>query len=213
MDFLKFIPQLFFDLIARVVPGVAALVIAVWVSPTLHWADLLGLAAGGELDASNAFAFAFFVPLGVGFVLGHLLSPLGKLLCIWSKADPPVQPWQKYDWLRVHRPDAGALAAKIRAEYSMHFSLAAAFLLGALQVGYYVVSAGAPASHCWTGAALLVLMVLSLYRGHETTATFCACVNHLHTVSQERGRPPDPPWSDEQAAPAETIPTVPIRRA
>ncbi|WP_273457647.1 hypothetical protein, partial [Nevskia ramosa] len=113
-----------------------------------------------------------------------------------------IEPWRQYDWLRVHRPDAGALAAKIRAEYTMHFSLAAAFLLGLLIATYWTfVSPDAASNPWWRLIALIGLIALSLYRGHGTVKTFCASVNDLYAVAQERIPPPDPPWSDEQPPP------------
>src|SRR5215813_6122454 len=127
MDALKLVPQLFFDLIARVVPGVVLLVLFSLITPGMSWETTLNLAAGGKLDKGNAFAFSLFLPLALGYVLGHLIAPLGKLL---GRATTANEPWERYDYLRVHLPDIGALTAKIRAEYTMHFSLAAAFLLG-----------------------------------------------------------------------------------
>jgi hypothetical protein len=56
----------------------------------------------------------------VGFVLGHLIAPIGKTLGSWVRHPGFKAPWREYDWLRMHRPDAGALVAKIRAEYTMH---------------------------------------------------------------------------------------------
>ena len=130
MDALRLIPQLFFDLLARVVPGVVLLLIVAALHTNGGWKDLLNIAAGGRLDPENAFAFAFFIPLGVGFVLGHLIAPIGKTLGGWVRHPGFKAPWREYDWLRMHRPDAGALVAKIRAEYTMHYSLAAAFAIG-----------------------------------------------------------------------------------
>ena len=145
-------------------------------------------------------AFAFFVAIGAGYVIGHLIAPIGNWLRRATTTGPVAEPWHQYDWLRVHRPDAGALAAKVRAEYTMHFSLAVAFLLGLLLSLYSLVTIGSPSAVWWQPVALLLLLGLSLYRGHETVETFCASVNHLYAVSQERVRPPDPPWSDEQSA-------------
>src|SRR5207237_1000509 len=40
--------------------------------------------------------------------------------------------WEQYDWLRVNKSDAGALAVRIRAEYTMHYSCAAVIFLTAV---------------------------------------------------------------------------------
>lgn len=202
MDALKLVPQLFFDLIARVIPGAVGLFLIIWMWPDCRWSALLSHVAVNHLDKDNAFAFAFFVPLGLGYVIGHLIAPIGKWLRQLTAREPVTEPWRQYDWLRVHRPDAGALAAKIRAEYTMHFSLAAAFLLGLL-IGIYsaIVVPDAVSNPWWRLIALISLMALSLYRGHETVKTFCSSVNNLYAVAQERVPPPGPPWSDEQPPP------------
>lgn len=196
MDVLKLIPQLFFDLIARVVPGIVCLVLLTCLWPGLDWKGFLNTVSADQLDKENIFAFVFFVPLGVGFVIGHLIAPIGKWLRKITTRKEVAEPWRQYDWLRVHRPDAGGLAAKIRAEYTMHFSLAAAFLLGLLLALYGLLLA-TPEPAWWNPVVLFALMALSLYRGHETVDTFCGSVIHLYTVAQERVRPPDPPWTDE----------------
>ncbi len=198
MDALKLIPQLFFDLIARVVPGVVAFMLLALLWPGCDWELVLESAAGGQLDEENVFAFAFFVPLGAGFVIGHLIAPIGKWLRAITTRTKVGEPWRHYDWLRVHCPDAGALTAKIRAEYSMHFSLAAAFLLGLAFALYGVWPPQSENAAWWKPAVLFALLVLSLYRGHETVQTFCASVNHLYAVAHERPRPPDPAWTDEE---------------
>lgn len=185
MDALRLIPQIFFDLLARVVPGVVMLVIATFLCPKAGWYDLLMLAAGGKLTAENAFAFAFFIPLGVGFVLGHLIAPIGKTMGGWVRHPGFKAPWREYDWLRMHRPDAGALAAKIRAEYTMHYSLAAAFLIG-LAAGIYLhvyYTPGAPSPGCLV--ALAVLTALSLWRGRDTEKTFSDSARQFYAVAQE----------------------------
>jgi hypothetical protein len=185
MDLFKLIPQLFFDLIARVVPGVVGLVVIAWIAPKWDWASMLEAAAAGQLSEENVFAFAFFVPLGAGFVVGHLLAPLGKLLRICTQRKAVTEPWREYDWLRTYKPDAGALAAKIRAEYSMHFSMAAAFGLG-LAGGALLQWLPVQTQRHWSELLLLlVLMALSLYRGHEAVTTFKTSVAHFYSVAQD----------------------------
>lgn len=185
MDALRLIPQMFFDLLARVVPGVVLLVIAAALHTNGGWKDLLNIAAGGSLDPANAFAFAFFIPLGVGFVLGHLIAPIGKTLGGWVRHPGFKAPWREYDWLRMHRPDAGALVAKIRAEYTMHYSLAAAFAIG-LGAGIAMHALGTTgAPPLWGLVALAALTALSLWRGRDTEKTFADSARQLYAVAQE----------------------------
>lgn len=184
MDVLKLIPQLFFDVIARVVPGVVALLLFVWLFPSCEWSCMLNATAGGKLTENNAFAFAFFIPLGAGFVIGHMIAPFGKRLRVATQRSNVREPWHKYDWLRMHRPDAGSITAKIRAEYSMHFSLAAAFLLGAL--GTLALRWFEYPPKPWLATATLFLFTaLALSRGHETVKTFATSVGHFYDVALE----------------------------
>jgi hypothetical protein len=185
MDALRLVPQLFFDLLARVVPGVVLLVVVAALHPSKSWPELLDLAAGNKLAAENVFSFAFFVPLGLGFVLGHLIAPIGKTMGSWVRHPGFKAPWREYDWLRMHRPDAGALVAKIRAEYTMHYSLAAAFGIG-LVAGiamHALGTSGAPS--IWSLAALAVLSALSLWRGRDTEKTFANSTRQFYAVAQE----------------------------
>jgi len=185
MDALRLVPQLFFDLLARVVPGVVLLVVVAALHPSRSWPDLLDIAAGHKLNADNAFAFAFFVQLGLGFVLGHLIAPIGKTMGGWVRHPGFKAPWREYDWLRMHRPDAGALVAKIRAEYTMHYSLAAAFAIG-LVAGIAMYALGTPgAPPGWSLAALAVLAALSLWRGRDTEKTFADSARQFHAVAQD----------------------------
>lgn len=185
MDALRLIPQLFFDLLARVVPGIVLLVLAAALHTNGGWTELLNVAAGGQLNPENVFAFAFFIPLGVGFVLGHLIAPIGKTMGGWVRHPGFKAPWREYDWLRMHRPDAGALVAKIRAEYTMHYSLAAAFAIGLVAsiVMRFLGTAGAPPT--WGLIALVTLTALSLWRGRDTEKTFADSARLFYTVAQE----------------------------
>lgn len=192
MDALRLIPQLFFDLLARVVPGVVLLVIFAVLHPDKSWPDLLDLAAGHKLEAENAFAFAFFIPLGLGFVLGHLIAPIGKTMGGWVRHPSFKVPWREYDWLRMHRPDAGALVAKIRAEYTMHYSLAAAFGIGLVaSIAMRVLSIpGAP--ELGSLVVLGVLTALSLWRGRDTEKTFADSTRQFYAVAQDELPVPPP---------------------
>jgi hypothetical protein len=176
MDAFKFIPQLFFDLIARVVPGVVALVMFVMVIPSA-WYELIKTA-----QVKPSFAAVSFVTMGAGYVVGHLIAPLGKLLlCRWTQKIKV--PWGQYDWLRINRPDGGALAAKIRAEYTMHASLAAAFALALaiLIVRRLFFHNLVP---IWSILLVAVLGTSSLYRAKDTFETFVDGVANLYTAAR-----------------------------
>jgi hypothetical protein len=177
VDILKLVPQLFYDLISRVIPGFVALaVLAAAV-------DLkLGKLATDFWDGAKAMQDSALF-LGFGFLLaaylvGHILSPISdflekhiaerlfpayyrvlknavsghsdyspsmqsfflKELGLEKGDDPEKVPLGRYrktvfvwfDWLRINNPDAGARAAKIRAEYRMHSQNAVVFILALL---------------------------------------------------------------------------------
>ena len=184
MDALKIIPQLFFDLIARSIPGVVALFLATVVAgPHLTWHDLLNQFAGGKLDPKNVFAFAVFGPLGIGFIVGHLIGPFGKLIEDIFAERPRDDIWLDYDYLRVHHYDSGALAAKIRAEYTMHFSLAVVFALSS--AGILVQACRPTHPSIWFAGLFALLAASSTRRGASTKRTFANSVTNLVAAAKQ----------------------------
>jgi hypothetical protein len=79
MEALKEIPQIFFDLVARVAPGMFALFI-LDSSRVPPWATLLSVIAAGRLDSKNVFMFAAITALAGAYILGHFLSLASKHL-------------------------------------------------------------------------------------------------------------------------------------
>ena len=116
MDSLKLIPQIFFDLIGRVVPGTMGILAALLLSKTT-WESWLRATLGQTL-ATESSLVAIFMFLAAAYVVGQLLSPLAKQIqrvgeLRWFKPKPKAE---GYDWLRMHHPQAGDYCAKIRAE-------------------------------------------------------------------------------------------------
>ena len=74
------------------------------------------------------------VALFLSFLVGYVLAPIAKQVQRMNERlllkDPDTG--EMYDQLRAHRPDAGALCAKIRAEFTMHNALSVAFVAVAL---------------------------------------------------------------------------------
>jgi hypothetical protein len=203
MDALKAIPQLFFDVFARIIPGLVALVV-LHGNGIMRWDRVLSLLAGEQLRDSNAFGFAVLAALTGAFVIGHLLSPIAKALeaaaTFYSEIfreglndafkDSAFKPrkgveidWVKYDWLRVKKPDAGALAVRIRAEYTMYFSLSAVFLAAVLGPDFNSIHFVIPWRFVFVAAALVLMM-----RAHQTKQTFAKSVVNLYTVSPGLGK-------------------------
>ena len=79
MDGLKIIPQVFFDLIARVVPGVVFILIFLK-SKESTWEDFLK-AIFGESSFENAISItSLLMLLGGGYIVGHLIATVAKLI-------------------------------------------------------------------------------------------------------------------------------------
>jgi hypothetical protein len=166
MDSLKLIPQVFFDIIGRVVPGAFAIMAALLLS-TATWESWLSATLGKVLaDSPTVSVLIFFAG---AYVAGQLLSPLAKLVqrvgeLHWFRPSPKAD---GYDWLRTHHPEAGTHCAKIRAEFTMHNGLAAVLLVSTV---VYVLRGEA-----WRWSVLGVLMLgalLALVRGRTTRDTF-----------------------------------------
>lgn len=130
MDALKLIPQVFFDLIARVVPGAAAMV-AILAHTATTWESWLGTIFGEALGTSPSVSALML--LACCYLIGQLLSPLAKVLQRIGELSifTPREKAADYDWLRMHQPDAGAHCAKLRAEFSMHNGLAVVLIASA----------------------------------------------------------------------------------
>jgi hypothetical protein len=188
MDALKLIPQVFFDAIARVVPGGTALALLFtcvpWVATA--WQKLLHVSQGMVKEPSTVFSSLSI--LVCAYAIGHVVSPMTKgIQRVGEWLLPRTEPKdgksrsEKYDWLRVYAPDAGAHCAKLRAEFTMYNSLAAVFLLA------FFISAclTAPAS---LGAqfAFVLLSVGMAYRGYEGADTFAKSINTFYAAANER---------------------------
>jgi hypothetical protein len=80
MEFGKLIPQVFFDILARVVPG--AILVVSWIVLFGHdrWSQLLNVLLGGHLAHDNVVAAATLTILWFSFIAGHLTAPFGKLV-------------------------------------------------------------------------------------------------------------------------------------
>ncbi len=199
MDALKILPQAFFDLIARVVPGLVALLLLAWFEPST-WDAIT--TTFGRLTGKTGTELSLWLLLGAAYVVGHLLSPVTKSVQWITERYPRVEGegdkkkrfWlrvntkselkkfkpdsSKYDWLRVHWPDAGGLSAKLRAEFTLYNTLSAIFFLFAVWVG---------ARYRWAGsvAVLLLFSIMMAARGRETEDTMRKCVDNFEKAAKE----------------------------
>jgi hypothetical protein len=168
VDVLKLIPQLYYDLLGRVVPGAVLLMglrirfDSLAIPPfSRTMASYFGLHNESAILEVSAFLLA-------AYVVGHLLAPLSRRVerIVARQTRDPVEQicdeedthlpqlsafWRQRlcraeygqlskercdatvylccDWLRLHKPDAGAFATKLRAELRMHGALVAALVI------------------------------------------------------------------------------------
>jgi hypothetical protein len=187
MEFGKLVPQMLFDIFTRFVPG--AVLVCSWIVflGRDDWRRLLDGLLGGNLDVGNALPVSMLALLFLSFLLGYLLAPFARGMQRLNEAPPLVSKairrrWfandpdaeARYDWLRAHQPAAGALCAKIRAEYTMYYALSAAFLAVA-------VMASAGGAFAWALASLLAVP-LTARTGAKIEETFQDTTKKFHSA-------------------------------
>ncbi len=169
MEGLKIIPQVFFDLIARVIPGAAG-IIAYLILFGKTWEQLVYRFLGQLTNQQVSAVLSIFIFLGAAYFVGQLLSPAAKEIQRLGEKKifkPKKKEDGSYDYLRLNHPDAGALCAKIRAEFTMHNGLAVVFALSAAYYPFSVLT--------WNWYVFIILVVLTLsqaIRGKRTRDTF-----------------------------------------
>jgi len=210
MDALKLIPQLFYDLISRVLPGSVAIIL-LSISADLK----LGKLTTEFWEGATAIQQSAWL-LGLGFIVaaylvGQIISPISDFIekslvkrlfpsyfqvlqvglskkgtypsniqkvllkelggekdddashMTSGQYEKAVFVW--YDWLRVNFQEAGANAAKIRAEYRMHSQNTVVFIMalithsiwayaqqGELNLAFIIVTAIASLLSLWATA-------------------------------------------------------------
>lgn len=201
METLKLIPQVFFDLIARVIPGSVGLVSYLILCKN-NWQSII-TSVFGQSFAQESTTLSFLIFLGAGFVVGELLSPAAKMVQRineikifssnkknkYSKSlpsqDKPEEKFSekklRYDRLRLLKPEVGALCAKIRAEFTMHNGLSVVFAMNSI---YYPFSQ--LAFNWFILAFLSVLTFLTAYRGRTTNQTFNETVEKFTRLLDEK---------------------------
>jgi hypothetical protein len=170
MESLKLIPSVFFDGIARVVPGAVAIVAFLLISER-PWSRMLETTLGPPFASGDAVLTATALLFFTAYVVGQLIAPFAK----WAQRigeskflkPKPTAPRGAYDYLRLHYADAGAQCAKIRAEFTMFNGLAVVFLASA--ACYWLRT---PAPELTIFITLLAASVATAVRGRTTRDTF-----------------------------------------
>lgn len=181
MEIVRSVPQIFFDFFARMTPGFYLLAILEITSPEPGlWQKLLTSLAAGKLLDSNVFAFALGGSIVAAWIGGQLLSPFAKWI---DKIGYQVEAntWKRYDWLRLHKPEAGAFTVRIRAEYTMFNSMSAASLVGAIYSGYI-------GRWCFLVACIAIAIIL-WNRAAGVRQTFSNSVNNFSDIANQTSPP------------------------
>src|SRR5437867_5916606 len=216
MDVLKLVPQVFFDLIARAVPGAFLLICLQASANKRMMPTLLALAAPNAKLQESALVWAIVVGSAV-FATGHMMAPAVRFLesppvatsvDIWARMVNKLLPfrtrhqrlpkerWEQYDWLRLERPETGALVVRIRAEYTMYGGFAVALLLTtavllARVLAENALSRGDRLELFLVASGALFLGVVMHKRQLDTYMTFGLSVQNFHKAAAERvGRQP-----------------------
>jgi hypothetical protein len=136
------------------------------------------------------------VLLVAGYILGHGISPIVKLL---DKRDSNAA--QKYNDLRLKFPGVTPIAMRIRAEYIIYGGFAVSLVivagLGVLQQARNALTCPLGARAWWNSASLsqhleagglffmfIVLAWLMLYRNQDTINTYQNTVRELHIAAR-----------------------------
>jgi hypothetical protein len=170
MEFGKLVPQIFFDILTRFVPGAVLLCSWIVFLGQDDWRRLLDSLLGGNLHDDNALPVSMLALLFLSFLLGYLLAPFTRGVQRLNEAPPLVSKAIR----RAHQPAAGALCAKIRAEYTMYYALSAALLAVA-------VMASVSGAFAWALASLLAVP-LTAWRGAKIEETFQETTRKFHSA-------------------------------
>src|SRR5918995_3959363 len=118
MEFGKLVPQIFFDILTRFVPGAVLLCSWIVFLGQDDWRRLLNSLLGGNLHGDNPLPVPMLAVPFLSFLLGYLLAPFTRGVQRLNE-DPPLvtkktrMRWlakdvdadARYDWLRAHHPD------------------------------------------------------------------------------------------------------------
>jgi hypothetical protein len=86
MEALKIIPQVFFDIIARVIPGCVSIVAYFILCKKTLESSVAVLF--GDSFAKGSPTLSFFIFLGTGYVVGELISPAAKVIQRFNEKIP-----------------------------------------------------------------------------------------------------------------------------
>lgn len=190
MEKQPFVPNQFFDIFARMVPG-AALILA------------LRLLTGRDVQTPVLRMFVpasledqvvpwLIVMVTLTYTLGHLLSPLVKGLDAIGRVAKPK--WllehetERYNRLRFKYAATLTVATRIRAEYTMYGAIAAALVIAELVLVKRWLSSAAfsPANVTWSWhAATAVICACLIFRYYDVHQRFCKTLSGFEAAAEE----------------------------
>jgi len=201
VDSLKLIPSVFFDLIARVVPGISAIVGAVLLFKT-SWSEVLEQTLGPPFASPDSQFTSMLLLFFFGYISGQIIAPLAKYAQrIGEKSmfgEKQKARAGGYDYLRLHHETAGSQCAKIRAEFTMFNGLATVFFLGAF-IYLTQVFRQTLEFEILVLLGLVAATIGCAIRGKKTRDTFNETVEKFLN-SAARTEPP-PPQEDPRVSP------------
>jgi hypothetical protein len=162
------VPNAFYDLIARVVPGVtviASFYVAL-VGPGEAARDLRSFLSSKHLGASSLLVAAILLTLA-SYLVAMFLSGVSHCVKLKERlsttTNAKTDRAEAYDTIRYHAPHLAAALAKVRAECSCCERL----LIGWTILGIalpFLLRGCPPARVAWTEAAVALLVVVFVYQ-------------------------------------------------
>src|SRR5262249_46124511 len=144
------------------------------------------------------------------YIVGQILSVfakyverIGGALKKKSKIEKESKENNYYDWLRMHKPDAGAHCAKIRGEFTMHNGLAVVLLFSAIACALRSYQTLFWEYQHWVVVlGLIVLAIFSGIRGRLTEKTFHETAVKFIQAARSSVPPPPPTPKEDPPKPA-----------
>lgn len=165
------VPQLFYDIIGRLVPGMVVILsfVIVYVWPT-YTCNSIGPLLSGQILSFGFWTFLFLAM--VSYVVSILLFGLWNVIetflrnsptAVNNGEDDPKQPSRSfmYDAIRLKSPDAGARLVKLRAEIHLSQVLLAGWIILAV-VNLYLIIRDMSAERAFL-EGVLILSILGAY--------------------------------------------------
>lgn len=135
----------------------------------------------GAISFSSAFILISFL----GLIIGYILAPASKLMQFIGEKLRGIKIYEvevgdSFNWLRIHYQDIGNITAKIRAEYTMYFSMSFVFFL----FSFLTIFSKAEfwSSHKWYFSVCNFLLgIILVFRGADVGKTFKEAVSSFST--------------------------------